>query len=76
MEICLDQLQGIGSVQRIEHAVHVVQRVCPGVGVDKCPVDIVDVHGEEEEVVAEDVGLPCSHREVTGVQVAKRAEEV
>ena len=76
MEICLNQLQGIGSVQRIEHAVHVVQRVCPGVGVDKCPVDIMDVHGEEEEVVAEDVGLPCSNWEVIGLQIPVSAEEV
>ena len=76
MEISLDQLQGIGCVQRVEHAVHVVQRVCPGVSVDKPPMDIVDVHGEKEKVVAENVGLPCSNREVVGPQVPEGTEEM
>ena len=37
---------------------------------------LVDVHGEEEEVIAEDVGLPCGIRKVVRIQIAERSEEV
>ena len=50
--------------------------MCVGVGVNQCPVDFEDVHGEEEKVVAEDVGFPRSIRKVVGIQIPESAEEV
>ena len=37
---------------------------------------LVDVQGEEEEVIAEDVGLPCGVRKVVRIQIPVGGEEM
>ena len=56
--------------------VHVVQRVCLGVSVDKRPMVLVDMQGEEEEVIAEDVRLSRGIWKVVRIQIPVGGEEM